>query len=197
MPVATPVTSTEATVGSDVVHVESMVRSCLLPSLYVPVAVNDCAIPMPIEAVPGATAIDCKVAASVVTVKLTPLLELPLTVITTFPVVAPLGTGATIELSAQFVGVALAPLNLTVLLPSDKPKLVPEIVTEAPTAPDVGERPLINGVIVKEAPLLGAPFAVTTTLPLVAPLGTGTIIEVSAHAVGVAVVPLNVKVLKP
>jgi len=39
------------------------------------------------------------------TVKLTPLLATPSTLMTTFPVVAPAGTGATMLVSLQLVGV--------------------------------------------------------------------------------------------
>ena len=51
------------------------------------------------------------------TVKLTPLLETPPTVTVTGPVVAPLGTGATMRVAVQLVGVATVPLNRTVLPP--------------------------------------------------------------------------------
>jgi hypothetical protein len=50
-------------------------------------------------------------------VKLKPLLCTPLTVTTTLPVVAPLGTGATMLVALQLAGMALVPLKLTVLLP--------------------------------------------------------------------------------
>ena len=79
------------------------------------------------------------------TVKLTPLLGFPLTVTTTFPLVAPVGTGATIEVALQLVGVAVVPLNFTVLLPLAFPKLVPVIVTDRPTAPEVGDKLVILG----------------------------------------------------
>ena len=79
------------------------------------------------------------------TVKLFPLLAVPDTVTTTFPVVAPLGTLATMLVALQLVAVAVVPLNFTVLLPCVEPKLVPVIVTEAPMAPDVGERLVILG----------------------------------------------------
>jgi len=51
------------------------------------------------------------------TVKLTPELETPDTVTTTFPVVAPLGTVTAILVAVQLVGVAVVPLNFTVLVP--------------------------------------------------------------------------------
>jgi hypothetical protein len=63
------------------------------------------------------------------TVKLFPLLAVPETVTTTFPVVAPLGTLATMLVAVQLVAVAVVPLNFTVLLPCVEPKLVPAIVT--------------------------------------------------------------------
>ena len=50
----------------------------------------------------------------------------------------------------------------------------------------------MNGI-----PLLAIPPTVTTTDPVVAPDGTGTVILPEAHAVGVADVPLNVTVLVP
>ena len=58
-----------------------------------------------------------KLTAGAETVNDTPLLDTPLTVTTTLPVVAPVGTGATIEVALQLVGVATVPLKVTVLLP--------------------------------------------------------------------------------
>jgi hypothetical protein len=57
----------------------------------------------------------------------------------TLPVVAPLGTGPTMLVALQLVGVAAAPLNLTVLVPCVAPKFVPVIVTSVPTGPEVGD----------------------------------------------------------
>ena len=79
------------------------------------------------------------------TVKLTPLLALLETVTTTLPVVAPVGTVAVMLVEPQVVVFAVVPLNLTVLDPLVDPKLVPVIVTEAPTAPDVGDRVVMVG----------------------------------------------------
>ena len=75
-----------------------------------------------------------------VTEKLTPLLALPPTVTTTFPVVAFAGTAAMMVVEFQLVGVVGVPLKVTVLVPGEDPKFVPEIVTGAPTPPDVGDR---------------------------------------------------------
>src|SRR5882762_1546015 len=109
------------------------------------------------------------------TVKATPLLASPLTVTTTLPVVAPSGTGATMLVADQLVGVAVVPLNLTVLAPCVAPKFVPVIVTEVATGPLVGERLVSVGATatVNVTPLLASPLTVTTTLPVVAPAGTG------------------------
>src|SRR5277367_210351 len=132
-----------------------------------------------------------------VTVKLTPLLAAPPTVTTTFPVVAPLGTGTVILVPVQLVGVAATPLNFTVLVPCVDPKFVPVIVTAVPTGPVVGLRLVIAGadaVTVKLTPLLATPPTVTTTFPVVAPLGTGTVILAPVQLVGVAATPLNLTV---
>ena len=74
---------------------------------------------------------------------------------------------------------------------------MPEIVTEVPTAPDVGDRVFIFGVIVNVTPLLACALTVTITGPVVAPTGTGTVMLVVLQLVGVAVVPLKVTVLVP
>ena len=134
------------------------------------------------------------------TVNATALLCTPATVTTTLPVVAPLGTKATMLVAFQAVIVdAAIPLKVTVLVPCDEPKLVPAMVTPAPTGPEAGVRLLIfgGGTTVKGAPLLGMPATVTTTFPVVAPLGTGTTILVALQLVGTAAVPLNVTLLVP
>src|SRR5207247_6260824 len=131
-----------------------------------------------------------------VTVNETPLLASPPTVTITLPVVAPAGTGTTMLVADQLVGVAAVPLNVTVLLPCVAPKVVPAIVTEVATGPLVVERLVMVGgtVRVNETPLLARPPTVTITLPVVAPAGTGTTMLVADQLVGVAVVPLNVTV---
>jgi hypothetical protein len=70
-----------------------------------------------------------------VTVKLTPLLFTLETVTTTLPVVAPSGTLVEMLVAAQLVGVALVPLNVTVLLPWVDPKFVPVIVIGVSISP--------------------------------------------------------------
>jgi hypothetical protein len=73
------------------------------------------------------------------------------------------------------------------------------MVTEAPIAPEVGDRLVMLGVgrTVKLLPLLSTPLAWTTTLPVVAPAGTGALMLVVLQLVGVAAVPLNLTVLLP
>jgi hypothetical protein len=132
------------------------------------------------------------------TVKLLPLLVTPLAFTTTFPVVAPLGTVVVILVALQVPTVAVVPLNLTAPAPCVAPKFVPVIVTEAPTAPVVGDKLATLGAetTVKLLPLLLLE-TFTTTFPVVAPVGTVAIMVVEVHAVAVAVVPLNLTVLVP
>jgi hypothetical protein len=127
------------------------------------------------------------------------LLSTPLACTMRFPVVAPVGTVVVMLVAVQAVAVAVVPLNLTVLVPCVDPKLVPVMVTDAPTAPEVSERLVMPGAetTVKLLPLLDAPDTVTTTFPLVAPLGTVAAMLVALQLVAVAVVPLNLTVLVP
>ena len=89
--------------------------------------------------------------------------------------------------------VAEVPLNVTV--PVVVPKLVPVIVTEVFTAPEVTDRLVMPGVTANGTPLLAIPPAVTTTLPVVAPVGTCAKIDpVAQPLIDVAGVPLKVTV---
>jgi len=78
-------------------------------------------------------------------VKRTPLLAIPPTVTTTFPVVAPDGTDVTRPVALQLVTVAVVPLNLTELAPCVDPKFVPVIVTAVPTGPELVDKLEIDG----------------------------------------------------
>jgi len=158
---------------------------------FVPAIVTD------VPTCPVAGVNDVSVGVGRVTVNGSVLLARLLTVTTTFPVVAPAGTGTTMLVADQLVGVALVPLNVTVLVPLVAPKLVPAIVTEVPTSPLAGVSDVSVGRTVKVIALLARPATVTTTLPVVAPTGTNTTMLVADHVVGVAVVPLNVTVLVP
>jgi hypothetical protein len=110
---------------------------CVVPKL-VPVIVTD----VPIGPEVGVRLVI--LGAGIVTVNATPLLACPPTMTTTFPVIAPAGTGTVMLVALQFVGVAVVPLNVTVLVPCVVPKLVPVIVTDVPTGPEVGVRLLIR-----------------------------------------------------
>src|SRR6266581_4793788 len=115
------------------------------------------------------------------------------------PVLARLGTGTTMFVALQLVGVAVAPPNDTVLVPCVAPKFAPVIVTAVPTGPEAGFMLVMLGgtTTVKLTPLLFAPPTLTTTFPGVAPLGTGAAMVVALQLVGVAPAPLNVTVLVP
>jgi hypothetical protein len=80
-----------------------------------------------------------------------------------------------------------------VLVPFVAPKFVPVIVTDVATGPVVGDSVVMLGatVTVKLTPLLARPPTVTTTLPVVAPVGTAATMLVFDQLVVVAVVPLN------
>jgi hypothetical protein len=135
-----------------------------------------------------------------VTVKGTLLLARLLTVTTTLPVVAPLGTGTTILVELQLVGVAAVPLNVTVLLPWVETKFVPVMVTEVPTGPDVGLRLEMLGEILNKAVLLVTPETTTLTPTNVnaerSP-GTAATTLVSLQLVTVAVEEPNITELVP
>ena len=133
------------------------------------------------------------------TVNVMPLLASPPTVTTTLPVVVPPGTVATTLALPQLLVGAGIPLNVTVLLACVAPKLAPEIVTEVPTGPNVGDKLAMLGatVTVKARLLLARPLTVTTTLPVVAPVGTDATTPVLLQLVGVAAVPLKLTVLVP
>ncbi len=122
-----------------------------------------------------------------------------MTVTTKGPDDAPAGTTATMFVLLQLVTAAPVALSATVLAPCVAPKFVPVIVTRLPTIPDNGERLAILGPggTVNATGLLAPPPTVTITLPVVAPVGTGTVIVVEVQLVGVAVVPAKVTVLVP
>jgi hypothetical protein len=140
-------------------------------------------------------------AAVVVTVKFVALIAVPLAVFTVIgPVVAPVGTLATICVAVFDVIVAITPLNFTQVAPV---RLVPLIVTEVPTGPLDGENEEIVGaadvvVTVKFVALVAVPLAVFTVIgPVVAPVGTSVPICVAVFDVIVAITPLNLTQFAP
>src|SRR6202040_1026969 len=76
-------------------------------------------LPVTVTEVPTGAAVGERVAifGAGTSVKFTPALATPETVTTTFPVVAPAGTGTTIFVAAQLVVVPGVPLKVTVLVP--------------------------------------------------------------------------------
>ena len=125
---------------------------------------------------------------------------MPPTVTTMFPVDVPAGTNAVMAVFDQeLIVVAVVPLNVTVLDPCVVPKFEPLIDTAEPAPPDAGVALVMYGVVitVKVTPLLSSPLTVTTTLPVVAPLGTFTEMVPLFQEFTVAVVPMNLTVLDP
>ena len=166
---------------------------CVAPKL-VPVIVND--DPKP----PPAAGVTLVIAGAAVTVNVLPLLATPpAAVTTTLAVTAPVGTVATMLVGLQLLIVAANVPNFTPPLPCAGPKFDPLIVTTEPTAPVLGARLEIlgAGVTVNVDPLLACPPTVTTTDPVVAPVGTGAVIDVALQAVGVELTPLKLTVLLP
>jgi len=111
-------------------------------------------VPLIVTEVPTGPEVGFKLVSAGVTAKATALLAKLAAVTITLPVVAPAGTGTTMLVGLQLVGVAVAPPNVTALVPWDVPKLFPVMVTEVPTGPAVGLMLVIVGVIVKTGPPL-------------------------------------------
>ena len=128
------------------------------------------------------------------TVKFEPLVAVPDGVVTVIlPVVAPAGTVAVTRPSFTKLKLADVPLNRTLVAPV---KWLPLMVTDVPTAPLDGEKPLIVGaappVTVKFDALVAVPDGVVTViLPVVAPAGTLVVIRPSFATLKLADVPLN------
>jgi hypothetical protein len=135
---------------------------------------------------------------SAVTVKIPALMTVPAIVVTLIrPVVAPMGTVAVIDVSEPTERFALVPLNSTAVAPV---KLVPVIVTLVPTGPLVGKNSIImGGLITVKILVLMTVFPGITTLirPVVAPIGTVAVIEVSETTEKVVPVPLKSTVVAP
>src|SRR6266852_660453 len=62
-PVATPAAVIVAAAVFEELQLTVLVRFCVLPSLYVPVALNGCVVPFAIEGLAGVTAIEASVGA--------------------------------------------------------------------------------------------------------------------------------------
>jgi hypothetical protein len=117
-------------------------------------------VPVMVTGVPTAPDVGLRLemfGAAALTVNVAALLAIPPTVTTTLPDVAALGTGTTMLVALQLVGVPAVPLNVTVLVPCEDPKFVPAIVTAVPTAPDVGLSTVMLGAVGVFPPLLPPP----------------------------------------
>ena len=90
-------------------------------------------------------------------------------------VAAPAGTVTLMLVALQLVVAAAVPPKVTVLVPCVAPKFVPVMITAVPGAPEFGLTIVIVGPaaeIVNITPALDRVPTVTTTLPVVAPVGT-------------------------
>jgi len=158
---------------------------CVAPK-FVPVMVTD------VPAMAGLG--DMPVMTGTTVNEVTELAVIPATVTVIAPEAVPVGTGATIDVALQLVGVAAVPLKFTVLKPWLNPKFVPVIVTGVATPPDVGEilEMIGAGTIVNSALLLITPPTFTSTLTLGAcKVGVVNAIEVVPQLDGLTPTPPN------
>src|SRR5579884_1699371 len=107
------------------------------------------------------------------------------------------GIAATICVSLQLTTVPKVVPSHTVPVPCVDPKPEPDIVTSVPAAPAAGDTLVSTGGTANRVPVLDDVPTVTTTGPVLAPLGTATEMPVSLHALATAGTPLNVTVLVP
>jgi hypothetical protein len=160
-------------------------------------------VPVRVTEVPTGPNAELKLVIAGVTVKVAEpfALEKPPTVTSTLlkPVRAAFGTGATIVVALQLVGVAARPPIVTLLVPCDMPNALPVIVTEVPTGPELGFMLETPGVTVKLTLLLAWLPTVTTTAVTfgVLKLGTTTVRIVAVQLTCVTAVPLKLTVLEP
>jgi hypothetical protein len=138
-------------------------------------------------------------AGATVTVKLVPEVAVPPGVVTErVPEVAPVGTVAVMEVALPTVKAAEVPLNFTAVAPV---KFVPVRVTLAPTAPEVGLKPVRVGAVAVTMKVVVEvavpPEVVTERVPEVAPVGTVAVMEVALPTVKAAEVPLNFTAVAP
>jgi hypothetical protein len=122
----------------------------------------------------------------------------PPTVTAIFPVVAPVGTVTVSCVEMAALTVACVPLKVTVLLPIVLLKLVPVMVTVAPTRPLAGLKLVMVGLVVvvvvtvkSSVETTDCSSTVTVIFPVVAPVGTVTTKVVDEALEIVATVPLN------
>lgn len=125
-----------------------------------------------------------------------PVIVTPLTVIEIGPVIAPAGMVAVMLVDVDAVTLAITPLNEIVLFEGVVLKLVPEMVTVAPTAPLEGPKLVIvgEGKTVKFVALvMVTPLIVNVILPVVAPAGTVAVMLVAVDKEIIDGVLLNLR----
>jgi hypothetical protein len=169
-------------------------RTAVAPVKFVPVIVTE------VPACPEVGENEVIVGAAT-TVKFAELVAVPFRLVTEMgPEIAPGGTVAVICVDEFTVKDAEVLLNLT---PVTLVKFVPEMLTDVPTAPLVGEKDVMVGapatVTVKLVELVAVPLGLVTEIgPVKAPEGTMAVIWVDVSAVKVvADVVLNLTSLTP
>ncbi|HZW93196.1 MAG TPA: hypothetical protein VFF64_09615, partial [Candidatus Eremiobacteraceae bacterium] len=119
--VASPALLIVATAAFDEVQVAVLVRFCVVPLLYVPVAVNCCVYPAATEGVAGVTAIETRIGAVPVPLKATDCgLEVPLSTTVRLPERTPRADGLKIIEIVQVAAAARVVGQLLVAAKSDK-----------------------------------------------------------------------------
>jgi hypothetical protein len=114
------------------------------------------------------------------------------------PVDAPTGTEVVMLVEVAAATTAATPLNVIRLSAGVVLKLLPVIVTVAPTAPLEGLKLEMAGVgktVKLEALVTVTPLVLTVIGPLVAPTGTVVVILTAVEAVTTAKIPLNLTIL--
>jgi hypothetical protein len=178
-PVATPAALIEATAPFSEFHVAEFVRSCVLLSVYVPVAVKACVKPLAIEGLTGATAMETS--AGAVTVKEAVLLVMlpEVAVMFELPTPRPVPTpAALIEATAplsefQVTVFVMSAVLLSVYVPVAVKACVRPLAIEA-LAGETAMETRAGAVTVSTAVLLVTPpeLAVILELPTPRPVAT-------------------------
>jgi hypothetical protein len=120
----------------------------------------------------------------------------PLTIIEIGPVIAPAGMVAVMLVDVDAVTLAITPLKETVLFKGVVLKLVPEMVTVAPSAPLDGLKLAMVGegnTVKSEVLVTVTPLIVNLILPVVAPAGTVVVMLVAVDTEIRAGVLLNLR----
>ena len=155
-----------AVAGVDDAHVTEVVKFCVVPSLYVPVATNCRLVPFAIDGVGGVTAIDTSVAAVTVSVvlPLIPAVAAEMTVVPAATLVARPSEPAALEIVAA-AGVADVHVTVAVRFCVVPSPYVP-VATNCCLVPFAIDG--VAGVTAIETRV--APVTVRVVLPLIAPL---------------------------